>query len=59
MTLKMFVSHDLPTTTFNSIDFAKATGSIDGAVLVCVIQASKVVEAGYLLGSLNTMNDSY
>ena len=55
----MFVSHDLPAATFNSTKFAKAIEDIDGAVLVCIIQASKVIDAGYLLGSGKTINNSH
>ena len=54
-----FVSHDLKSAAFDSIEFSKAADDLDGAVSVCVIQASKVVIAGYLMGSRTTMVDSH
>ena len=57
--VEFLVGHDLPAVAFNSIEFAKATDDFDGAIATCVIQASQVVEAGYLPGSRNTMVDSY
>ena len=59
MIVKVFVGHDLPAAAFNSIEFAKAIDNIDGAVSVCVIQASKVLAAGYLPGPRKTMVDSH
>ena len=58
-TVKAVVGHDLPAAAFNLIEFAIATDNIDSVVLVHVIQASKVVEVGYLLGSRKTMNDCH
>ena len=49
-TVKLFVGHDLLTEAFNLVEFATATDDLDSAVLVCIIQASSVVLAGYLLG---------
>ena len=57
--VKVFAGHHLPAATFNSIKFTKATDDIDGTASVCVIQTSKVVETGYLLGSRKTMVNSY
>ena len=57
-TVKVFVSLDLPATVFNWIEFAKVTDDIDGAVAVCVVQSSKVVKTGYVLGSRKAMVDS-
>ena len=53
--IKIIVSHDLKAVAFNSIEFVKVADNLDGAVSVCVIQASKVVTAGYLMGSRKTM----
>ena len=57
--IKVFIGHDLPAAAFNLIKFARATENIDSAVSVCVIQSSKVVRAGYLLGSRKTMVDNH
>lgn len=48
ITLKVFVSHNLPAATFNSIEFSKAADNLDGAVSVSVIYYSTVVKAGYI-----------
>ena len=57
--IKIIVSHDLKAAAFNSIEFAKAADDLDGAVSVCVIQASHVVVAGYLMGSRKTMVNNH
>ena len=54
-----FVYHNLKADAFNSIEFSKAADDLDGAVCVCVIQSSTVVEARYLLGSRKSNVDSH
>ena len=54
-----FASHDLKLAAFDSIEFSKAANDLDGAVSVCVIQAGKVIIAGYLMGSRTTMINSH
>ena len=56
-TVKLFVGHDIPAAAFNSLEFSQKADELDGAVLVCIIQASKVVEAGYLVGSSKTLDN--
>lgn len=48
--IKLFVDHNLPPAAFNFIEFATATDDLDGAMLVCNIQARCVIVARYLLG---------
>ena len=57
--IKIIVSHDLKAAAYNSIEFANVADDLDGAVSVCVIQASKVVIAGYLMGSRKTMVNTH
>ena len=58
-TVKIFVGHNMPPAAFNSKECAKIAYERDGAVRVCTIQNSKVVEAGYLQGSTKTINDDH
>ena len=58
-TVKIFVGHDMPPAAFNSKECAKVAYERDGAVCVCTIQNSKVVEVGYLQGSTKTINDDH
>ena len=44
-TVKLFVGHDTPAAAFNSLEFTQKAEELDGEVCVCIIQASKVVEA--------------
>ena len=53
--VKMFVGHNILAAAFNSLEFAQIAEDLDGAVCVCIIKSSKVVESGYLLGSRKTM----
>ena len=55
--VKLFVGHDTPSAAFNSLEFAQKADELDGVVRVCFIQASKVVVAGYLVGSSKTLDD--
>ena len=55
--VKLFVGHDILAAAFNSLEFIQNADELDGAVRVCTIQASKIVETGYLLGSSKTMDD--
>ena len=55
-TVKIFIGHDSPAAISNSLELAKLADKKDGSVQVCFIQASKVVFAGYLNGSINTMD---
>ena len=55
--VKLFVGHNILAAAFNSLEFAQKADELDRAIRVCIIQASKVVEAGYLVGSIKTMND--
>ena len=43
--------------SFNSKECAQVTYELDGGVCVSIIQASKVVEAGYLQGSSKMLDD--
>ena len=56
-TVKLFVGHNTLAAVFNSLEFAQKADELDGAVCMCTIQASKVVEAGYLLDSSKMMDD--
>ena len=56
-TIKMFVGHDTPAAAFNSLEFSQKADKLEGEVRVCIIQASKVVEAGYFLSWNKTMKD--
>ena len=56
-TVKLLVGHDTPSAAFNSLEFAWKADEFDGEFCVCTIQASKVVTAGYLLGSIKMMDD--
>ena len=49
----------MPPVAFNSKECVQVAYERDGAVHVCMIQFSKVVEAGYLQGSTKTLNDSH
>jgi len=55
--VKMVVGHDILAAAFNSLEFAQKADNLDGAICVCIIQSSKAVESGYLLGSRKTMDD--
>ena len=57
ITVKLFVGHDTLAAVINSLEFSQKADEFDGSVCMCIIQASKVVEAGYFLGSNNTMDD--
>ena len=52
-TVKLLVGHDTPSAAFNSLEFSWKANKFDGTVRGCIIQASTVVTAGYLLGSSN------
>ena len=54
--VKMFVAHDTPPLSFNSLEFATVCNDLDGAVSVSCIQSSKTSRAGYFLGSQRIMN---
>ena len=58
-TVKIFVGHDMPSTVFNSKKCAQIAYERDGAVCVCTVQASKVMEAGYLQESTKTINNEH
>ena len=47
-TVKMFVGQDMLPAAFNSKECAQVAYELDGGVCVSIIQANKVVEAGYL-----------
>ena len=49
----------MPPTAFNSKKCAKVAYERDGAVFLCTIQNSKMVEAGFLQGATKTLNDDY
>ena len=57
--VKIFVTHDTLPVSFNSIEYARACNDLNDAVSVSPIQTSSTSEAGYLLGSCKTTNDSY
>ena len=57
--IKIIVSHDLKAAAFNSIEFAKVADDLNGAVSVCVIQASHIVVAGYLMRLRKTMVNNH
>ena len=57
--MEIFVCHDSPAAIFNSLELGKLADKKDGSVQVCSIQASKVVVAGYLNGSIKTMDDNH
>ena len=59
MMVKLFVGHNMPPAAFNSKECAKVAYVRDGAVCVCTIQNSKVVEVGYLQGSTKTINNDH
>ena len=58
-TVKILVCHGMPPVTFNLKECAQVAYKRDGVVCVCTIQDSKVVEAGYLQGSTNRINDHH
>ena len=53
----MYVGHDMPVAAFNSLECAQKAYELDDEVHVSIIQASKVVEASYLVGSSKTFDD--
>ena len=53
---KLFVGHDCEPVAFNSLELADLMEEKDGAIRVCHIQASKVIPAGYFMGSTKTIN---
>ena len=57
--VKIIVSHNLKAAASSSIEFVKVANNLKGAVSICVIQASKVIIAGYLMVSRKTMVDIY
>ena len=54
--MEMFVAHDIPPLSFNSLEFASVCNDLDDAVSVSCIQSSKTSQAGYFLGSQNPTN---
>ena len=56
-TVKIFVGHNTPAAAFNSLEFSWKADEFDGEVCVCIIQASTVVMAVYLLGLSKTMDN--
>ena len=55
----MFVGHDILAAAINSLECAQKADEVNGAVRVCTIQASKVVETGNLLGSSKTIDNTH
>ena len=55
--VKIFVAHNIPPVSFNTIKYATVCNDLDGVVTVSSIQASSTSEAGYLLSSRKTQND--
>ena len=57
ITVKMLTGHDIPAAAFNSLEFAQEAYELNSEVRVSIIQTSKVVEAGYLVGSSKTFDN--
>ena len=57
--VKLFVGRDCVPAAFNSREMADLAEEKDGAIRVCHIQASKVIPAGYFMGSTKTMNKEH
>ena len=58
-TVKIFVGHDMPPAAFNSKECAQVAYELDGTVCLFIIQASKVLGAGYLQGSTKMLDDCH
>ena len=56
-TVKMFVGHDMPAAAFNLLECAQKVHELNSEVRMSIIQASKVVDFGYIVGSSKTFDN--
>ena len=56
-TVKMFVGYDMPAAAFNSLECAQKVYKFNDEVRASFIQASKVVEAGYIVSFSKTFDN--
>ena len=57
--VKLFVAHNIPPVSFNSIEYATVCNDLDRALSVSSIQASTTIKASYLIGSCRTQNENH
>ena len=55
----MFLSHNVLSVSFNTLEYAAALVAYEGTMCVNSIQLFKIVVASYLVGSHKTMIDTY